>query len=73
MRVNDEYVDRSGLFTYDRLSCLRNEYAFNECSKCIEICPKDAFVFVRKKLRLDSDKCNSCAACIGSCPSDSLF
>jgi len=69
----EEYVDRAGLFAYDRLSCLRNEYAFNDCTKCIEICPEDAFVFVRKKLRLDSDKCNSCGVCTGSCPSNSLF
>lgn len=69
----EEYIERAGLFAYDRLSCLRNEYAFNDCTKCAEICPENAFVFIRGKLRLDGQLCNGCGVCIGSCPTNSLF
>ncbi|WP_024955006.1 DUF362 domain-containing protein [Sulfurospirillum arcachonense] len=69
----EEYIQRAGFFTYDRLSCLRNEYAHNDCKKCLEICPENAFVFVRKKLTLETKKCTSCGVCIGSCPTGSLF
>lgn len=66
------YTDRSGLFSFNRLDCLRNEYAKNECALCIEICPSDAFVYEQEKLRLSIGACTHCGACIGGCPSDAL-
>lgn len=68
----EEYIKRAGLFVYNALECLRNEYAFNDCKKCIEICPFDAFSIIRKKLHLDVQKCIACGACIGSCPTQAL-
>lgn len=68
----EEYIQRAGLFVYNALECLRNEYAFNDCQKCIEICPFDAFSIVRKKLYLDVQTCVACGACVGSCPTQAL-
>jgi len=66
------YVDRVGAFAFDRLSCLRNEYAKNECSLCLEQCAQRAFVFQEGKLRLDGGVCTQCGACIGVCPTRAL-
>ena len=68
----EEYIQRAGLFVYNGLECLRNEYAFNDCKKCLEICPTNAFSLFRKKLHLDFDACISCGICVGSCPSEAL-
>lgn len=66
------YLDRSTLFCFDRLLCLRNDYAHHECMVCHDICPAQAFVFKEGKLRLDILACTNCGACIGGCPSDAL-
>jgi Pyruvate/2-oxoacid:ferredoxin oxidoreductase delta subunit len=65
------YIDRVGAFALDRLSCLRNEYAKNECTLCQEACAHEAFVFEQGKLRLSS-VCVGCGACMGSCPAKAL-
>lgn len=66
------YIDRTGAFFFDRLRCLRNDYAKNECTLCQEACAHEAFVFEQGKLRLSS-ACVGCGACMGSCPSKALF
>lgn len=66
------YIDRVGAFSYDRLACLRNDYAKNECTLCIEQCALSAFVMLEGKLRLDASACTQCGACIGSCPTNAL-
>ncbi len=65
------YIDRTGAFALDRLSCLRNEYARNECEKCLTHCSENAFVFEQGKLRL-SAVCTQCGACMGACPTKAL-
>ncbi len=62
------YLDRVGAFVLDRLACLRNDYAKNECTLCQDVCAHHAFVFEQGKLRLTS-LCVACGACMGSCPS----
>jgi len=66
------YIDRVGAFAFDRLSCLRNEYANNECSLCLEQCVQKAFIFKEGKWRLDAGACTQCGACMGACPTGSL-
>lgn len=65
------YIDRTGAFALDRLSCLRNEYAKNECEQCLSHCSENAFVFEQGKLRL-SAVCTQCGACMGACPTKAL-
>jgi len=66
------YIDRTGAFALDRLSCLRNEYAKNDCQECLKQCRENAFVFEQGKLRLSS-LCTQCGACMGACPTKALF
>ena len=67
-----QYRQSSDLFEFDILKCLRTDYYHNECNECIKICPQNAFIFDRGKLRLDENSCNSCAICVGVCPSEAL-
>ncbi|MDD3342740.1 MAG: 4Fe-4S binding protein [Sulfurospirillaceae bacterium] len=66
------YIDRVGLLHFDRLLCLRNEYANNTCTLCQELCPSAAFIFLQGKLRLNPATCTQCGACIGVCPTGAL-
>lgn len=65
------YIDRVGAFALDRLACLRNEYANNDCQECLKQCSENAFVFKEGKLRL-SAVCTQCGACMGACPTKAL-
>lgn len=71
MRV-ENYTQKSGLFAFDRLKCLRNEYTHNACTLCIDICPEEAFHIYRGKLTLIDEQCTACASCIGGCPTEAL-
>ena len=73
MLERELYIDRVGTFVFDRLSCLRNEYAKNECSLCLDVCDEHALVFRDGKLRLDKGACTQCGGCIGGCPSRALY
>ena len=69
---SSEYLHRSGFFEYNALVCLRNEYAYNTCSTCMDVCPEKAFELIRGKLHLLVQECTSCGVCIGGCPSGAL-
>jgi len=66
------YRQSSDLFEFNLLKCLRTDYYHNSCSECVDICPEDAFIFDRGKLRLDSNRCKNCSVCIGVCPTEAL-
>ncbi len=67
-----EYIQRGELFSFDLLKCLRTDYFHNDCRECLEICPKDAFFFDRKRLSVDFEKCTNCSVCLGVCPTEAL-
>ncbi len=71
--MSGSFVQRSDLFSYNVLKCLRNAYHFNDCTLCIDLCPENAFSIVRNKLMLSDKKCIDCAACVGSCPTEALM
>ena len=66
------YTERVGAFSFDRLACLRNAYAKNDCRLCIDVCAHDAFIFEEGKLHVSALSCTQCGACIGGCPSHAL-
>jgi energy-converting hydrogenase A subunit P len=70
---NINFVQKSNLFSYTATRCLRNEYYHNDCTICIDLCPKGAFHIVRNKLTLFENECIECAGCIGSCPTEALM
>ena len=69
---NINFIQTSNLFRYTATRCLRNEYYHNDCTICIDLCPKGAFQIVRNKLTLFENECVGCAGCIGSCPTEAL-
>lgn len=69
---NINFIQKSNLFSYTATRCLRNEYYHNDCTLCIDLCPKGAFHIVRNKLTLFENECVGCAGCIGSCPTEAL-
>ncbi len=66
------FVQKSNLFAFSAASCLRNDYYFNDCRLCIDVCPEGALNVVRNKLMLFETDCIECAGCIGSCPTEAL-
>lgn len=66
------FIQKTELFAYSGTNCIRNDYYYNACQKCLDICPEDAFHIVRNKLTLFSNECISCGACMGSCPTEAL-
>ncbi|BBG64734.1 ferredoxin [Hydrogenimonas sp.] len=71
--MRGESLGGTDLFKFDSFSCLRSDYAKNECSICIDLCPEEAMVFDRNRLTLDRERCTGCAACVGSCPTEALI
>lgn len=69
---NINFIQKSNLFSYTATRCLRNEYYHNDCTLCIDLCPKGAFHIVRNKLTLFENECVGCAGCIGTCPTEAL-
>ena len=67
-----EHIQRTSLFKFNKLKCLRNDYFHNNCSFCMDICPENALALIRGKLNLLTDKCSNCGGCIGICPSEAL-
>ena len=70
--MRNEYIVRAEGFAFDYMKCLRSDYAMNDCSLCIDLCPEEAMVFDRKRLTLDTEKCTACAACMGVCPTQAF-
>jgi len=67
-----EYRVQGEAFGFDALSCLRNEYAHNDCRECLQICPVEAFGFDRGRFGVDLQKCINCGVCLGVCPTGAL-
>ncbi len=67
-----QYKQRSELFSYDALRCLRNDYFHNDCQECKDICPENAWYFERGQLRIDPGRCTNCSVCLGVCPAEAL-
>ena len=71
--MRNESIVTADLFKFDYFKCLRSDYAKNECSLCIDLCPEEAMVFERGRLTLDPGRCTGCTACMGSCPTEALM
>ncbi|NWF66340.1 MAG: 4Fe-4S binding protein [Campylobacterales bacterium] len=72
IQENIKYTQQAGVFKFNRLNCLRNEYFHNDCKECINICSHEAFEFIRNKLYINELKCTFCGSCLGVCPSEAL-
>lgn len=60
------------LLSVDQLKCLRNDYAHNNCSICVDLCPERAINTDRRKLKIDESACTLCHGCIGVCPTEAI-
>lgn len=70
--AENRFIQNANLFSYSGINCIRNDYFYNDCHICVEICPENAFRIIRNRLTLYEDECIECAACIGSCPTEAL-
>ena len=54
------------------LKCLRRDYANNDCSICINLCPEKAVTFKRGNISIDDSLCTLCHGCVGVCPTEAI-
>jgi len=54
------------------LKCLRRDYANNDCSICINLCPEKAVTFKRGNISIDGSLCTLCHGCVGICPTEAI-
>jgi ferredoxin len=66
------FVQSKNSFSIDGLKCVRNDYFYNSCEECINICPTSAITLFRNKLTLKDSLCTECSICIGVCPSEAI-
>ncbi|KIM11142.1 MAG: hypothetical protein KU37_05690 [Sulfuricurvum sp. PC08-66] len=67
-----EFIQQSGLLRHSGSLCVRNDYAHNDCTECIDICPHDALGIVKERFAIKTDACTACGACLGGCPTQAL-
>jgi energy-converting hydrogenase A subunit P len=60
------------IFSVEPLKCLRRDYANNDCSICINLCPEKAITFKRGKIGIDKSLCTACHGCVGVCPTEAI-
>lgn len=60
------------IFSIEPLKCLRRDYADNDCSICINLCPEKAIIFKRGKISIDESLCTACHGCVGVCPTEAI-
>ncbi len=60
-----------GKLKIDLGSCVRVYSKFSECSKCQEVCPKDAISYDENIPKV-STECIDCGGCIGVCPTEAI-
>lgn len=65
------FIKKVNMLSFSGIDCLRNDYAHNTCSLCIDICPENSLTIERGKYSI-SESCTACAACLGSCPTEAL-
>ena len=68
----NSFTQLANLFSYSSTNCIRNDYYYNDCHICVDLCPENAFHIIRNKLVLFENECIGCSACIGSCPTEAL-
>ncbi|MBU1643221.1 4Fe-4S binding protein [bacterium] len=68
----NSFTQIADLFSYSGTNCIRNDYYYNDCHICVDLCPENAFHIIRNKLVLFENECIGCSACIGACPTEAL-
>ncbi|HBH13649.1 MAG TPA: hypothetical protein DDX29_11140 [Clostridiales bacterium] len=42
------------------------------CMECVEVCPENAIIKKKNKIKIDRDKCTSCMRCVKVCRKEAL-
>jgi ferredoxin len=57
---------------WEKSLCLRKISGGNECTVCVDSCPRKALQPIKKLIVLDEDRCSACGFCIQACPTQAL-
>lgn len=52
--------------------CVHARIETAECSRCVEACPRDAWVLDDEQLGFDESACDGCGLCVPACPSRAI-
>jgi len=66
----DEAIGK--LPTADPERCVHAHAEVASCQRCVEACPRDAWVLDEEELGLDTDRCDGCGLCVAHCPEGAL-
>lgn len=70
--TNSNFLQSKDLFSLNTLKCLRNEYLYNDCKLCFDLCQSEALNLFKEKIHLYDEACISCGDCLGVCPTEAL-
>lgn len=52
--------------------CVHSRCEVAECARCVDICPRHAWLLDDESLRIDTSLCDGCGLCITACPEAAL-
>lgn len=52
--------------------CVHSHCEVAECARCVEACPRDAWLLTDDSLKIDTERCDGCGLCVAACTESAL-
>lgn len=52
--------------------CVHSRCEVAECTRCVDACPRDAWVLSDDSLQIDMERCDGCGLCVAACTESAL-
>lgn len=52
--------------------CVHSQCEVAECTRCVDACPRDAWILDEDSLQIDTERCDGCGLCVAACTESAL-